>query len=159
MGRTIIESFPDSYDFDQLRYIDFREVWLLSEFVGVLGASELGRAPFKTMERHEILDRDHLARYTLGDAELEQEVLGLFIGQMPETLAVLRESDDAVAWTRAAHTIKGSARVVGAWKLASAAERAEGCSGRFEHWGQLADDIEAAVAEVRLQISQLAEPR
>jgi len=104
------------------------------------------------MERPEILDRDHLARYTLGDAALEQEVLGLFIGQVPETVAMLRNSGDPEAWLRAAHTIKGSARAVGAWKLADAAERAESRSGQTERWDALADDIEAAVAEVRLRI-------
>ncbi|MFY0611646.1 MAG: Hpt domain-containing protein [Hyphomicrobiaceae bacterium] len=104
------------------------------------------------MESTEILDRDHLARYTLGDAALEQEVLGLFIGQVPETLAMLRNSDDSESWLRAAHTIKGSARAVGAWKLADAAQRAERRSCQTERWDALVDDIEAAVAEVRLQI-------
>ena len=101
------------------------------------------------MEPHLILDRDHLARYTMGDSALEQEVLGLFIGQMPETVAMLRESRDAQAWQRAAHTVKGSAKAVGAWKLAKAAERAERRSDDSDDWDQLADAIEAAVAEVR----------
>lgn len=105
------------------------------------------------MERHLILDRDHLARYTLGDANLEKEVLGLFIGQVPESVAMLRSSCDRDSWMRAAHTIKGSAKAVGAWKLADAAERAESRSGRIEDWNDLADDIEAAVAEVRLRIA------
>ena len=104
------------------------------------------------MESPEILDLDHLARYTMGDSALEQEVLGLFIGQVPETVAMLRDSGDAEAWMRAAHTIKGSARAVGAWKLADAAERAESRVRQRERWDALADDIEAAVAEVRLRI-------
>ena len=104
------------------------------------------------MECREILDRDHLARYTMGDTALEQEVLGLFIGQVPETVTMLRNSGDAEAWMRAAHTIKGSARAVGAWKLADAAERAENRCRQQERWQALADDIEAAVAEVRLCI-------
>lgn len=104
------------------------------------------------MEHHLILDRDHLARYTLGDSGLEREVLKLFIDQVPESLALLRGSRDADAWLRAAHTIKGSARAVGAWRLADAAERAETGSGQVEQWDDLADDIEVAVAEVRRQI-------
>jgi len=105
------------------------------------------------MASQEILDRSHLARYTLGDPTLEQEVLGLFIGQMPEVLTMLRGSGDPNAWTRAAHTIKGSAKAVGAWRLAAAAERAESHSDSREHWEQLADDVEAAVAEVRSRIT------
>ena len=108
------------------------------------------------MQHDLILDRDHLARYTLGDAGLEQEVLKLFIDQVPESLALLRDSRDPDAWLRAAHTIKGSARAVGAWRLADAAERAESRCGQVERWGDLANDIEAAVAEVRCHIASAA---
>lgn len=104
------------------------------------------------MAGQDVLDRDHLARYTLGDAALEQEVLGLFIGQMPETLAMLRSSGDQKAWTLAAHTIKGSARAVGAWKLASAAERAEGRASCPEDWPSLVNDIDKEIEEVRASI-------
>lgn len=104
------------------------------------------------MEYDLILDRDHLARYTQGDFGLEQEVLKLFIDQVPETLALLRGSRDSDDWLRAAHTIKGSARAVGAWRLADAAERAEKRCGDVEDWGDLADDVEVAVAEVHRQI-------
>ena len=105
------------------------------------------------MAGQQILDRDHLARYTLGDVALEQEVLGLFIGQMPETVAMLRGSGDAHAWTLAAHTIKGSARAVGAWRLADVAERAESHSECVDRWAQLADEVECALAEVRARIA------
>lgn len=104
------------------------------------------------MQHHLILDRDHLARYTQGDTGLEQEVLKLFIDQVPESLARLRDSRDPDAWLRAAHTIKGSARAVGAWRLADAAERAEDRCGQVEHWDDLADAIEVAVAEVHRHI-------
>ena len=106
------------------------------------------------MEPQVVLDRDHLARYTMGDVVLEREVLGLFIGQMPVTVASLRDSGDAVSWTRAAHTIKGSARAVGAWRLAQLAEHAESCSSRHERWQALADEIEIAVAEVHRHIAE-----
>lgn len=105
------------------------------------------------MQSHLILDRDHLARYTLGDAALEQEVLNLFIDQMPETVALLRASRDAQAWQRAAHTIKGSAKAVGAWKLADVAERAERRAGESDDWDRLVNEIEAAVAAVRARIA------
>lgn len=71
------------------------------------------------------IDRAHLSRYTFGNAALEIEVLGLFAGQAPETLAWLRTAETAKAWRDAAHTLKGSARAVGAWRVAELAERAE----------------------------------
>ena len=105
------------------------------------------------MQPHLILDRDHLARYTLGDAALEQEVLSLFIGQIPETVTLLRESRDGQSWGRAAHTIKGSAKAIGAWKLAAAAERAERRADQSDDWDRFVYEIEVAVAEVRARIA------
>ena len=35
------------------------------------------------------VDIKHLRRYTLGDQALEKEVLELFLGQLPETIASL----------------------------------------------------------------------
>jgi HPt (histidine-containing phosphotransfer) domain-containing protein len=107
------------------------------------------------MKQRQILDRDHLARYTLGDADLELEVLQLFLDQMPQTLALLGESEDPHSRTRAAHTIKGSARAVGAWKLAEAAERAESSVNRCQGWDAIIADVVSAAAAVRGQIAAL----
>jgi hypothetical protein len=35
------------------------------------------------------LDHAHLRRYTLGDAKLEREILGLFLAQIPLTIESL----------------------------------------------------------------------
>jgi HPt (histidine-containing phosphotransfer) domain-containing protein len=75
-----------------------------------------------------VFDLGHLQRYTLGDQDLQSEVLGLFREQIASSLVVLRESivsDDSAAWRMAAHTLKGSAWAVGAFLLAEAAELAE----------------------------------
>ena len=71
------------------------------------------------------IDRAYLARFTLGNAALEREVLGLFAEQAPLYLERLREAHSGSAWKDAAHTIKGSASAVGAWRLARFAEMAE----------------------------------
>lgn len=71
------------------------------------------------------VDRAHLARFTLGNAELEREVLELFAGQAPIYLQGLREAATRKQWREAAHTIKGSAAAVGAWRLVRFAELAE----------------------------------
>jgi HPt (histidine-containing phosphotransfer) domain-containing protein len=71
------------------------------------------------------IDHAHLARYTFGNRALEVEVLKLFAGQAPETLAQLQAAATEKAWREAAHTLKGSARAVGAFAVAERAERAE----------------------------------
>ncbi len=72
-----------------------------------------------------LVDRCHLARFTLGDAALESEILGLFAGQAPSTLADLAQSRSPKEWLNAAHTLKGSARAIGAWQVAACAEALE----------------------------------
>jgi len=71
------------------------------------------------------VDLAHLRRYTMGDRELELEILGLFVQQLPITITALRDAPSEREWGRAAHTLKGSARAVGAWSLATIAESAE----------------------------------
>jgi HPt (histidine-containing phosphotransfer) domain-containing protein len=67
----------------------------------------------------------HLALYTLGHAALEREVLELFCTQSVSYLDQLRAATSHKAWYQAAHALKGSARAVGAWRLARAAEYIE----------------------------------
>jgi len=74
------------------------------------------------------LDHAHLARYTLGDLELE--ILDLFLGEAPQTLDRLKDQAatcpcDKKNWVAGCHTLKGSARAVGAMDVAAAAESAE----------------------------------
>ncbi|WP_083566994.1 Hpt domain-containing protein [Hyphomicrobium sp. CS1GBMeth3] len=77
----------------------------------------------------EPIDRVHLARYTLGSATLEREIIGLFLAQLPLSIEQLRFAATDREWQIAAHTIKGSARAVGAWQIARLAEEAEKTSG------------------------------
>jgi HPt (histidine-containing phosphotransfer) domain-containing protein len=71
------------------------------------------------------IDWAHLARFTLDDKALEYEVLGLFAMDAPRYLAKLYAATDGRDWVEAAHTLKGSARAVGAWAVAECAEAAE----------------------------------
>lgn len=69
------------------------------------------------------LDRDHLSRMTFGERNLEREVLAMFAAQalgLSKRLAA--QPDDSADL---AHTLKGSARAVGAFEVADAAERVE----------------------------------
>ena len=71
------------------------------------------------------LDLAHLRHFTLGDKHLETEILGLFIAQVPITIAALKQAKTDGDWYVAAHTLKGSARAVGARRLALLAAQAE----------------------------------
>lgn len=71
------------------------------------------------------VDLTHLRRFTHGDAGLEAEILTLFSDQLPITIRALKDATSPKDWNIAAHTLKGSARAVGAWSLANAAEEAE----------------------------------
>lgn len=72
------------------------------------------------------VDLKHLRRYTMGDAALEKEILGLFLQQLPQTIAALRQAaSNERDWKMAAHTLKGSGRAVGAWHISRLAEHAE----------------------------------
>src|SRR5260370_17437330 len=69
------------------------------------------------------IDFEHLKRMTLGDAGLEQEVLAMFSAQSAKLIATLATAPaDAGAL---AHTLKGSARAIGAFGVADAAARLE----------------------------------
>ena len=63
------------------------------------------------------IDRAYLARFTLGNAALEREVLELFAAHAPVYLQRLREADCAKAWNEALHTLKGSCGFLGLSRL------------------------------------------
>ena len=71
------------------------------------------------------IDLVHLSRYTLGNRSLENELLGLFRSQADVYLARLDDAADDKEWKNAAHSLKGSARGLGAWALDDLAEEAE----------------------------------
>lgn len=72
------------------------------------------------------VDLVHLARHAMGDAELEREVLRLFVTQSLIYLERIKQAHDTTSWRAAAHTLKGSARGIGAWGVATRAENLEG---------------------------------
>jgi HPt (histidine-containing phosphotransfer) domain-containing protein len=71
------------------------------------------------------IDLDHLKRQTFGDADLEREVLDLFVRQSRLMVARMQSARDAASWAEAIHTLKGSALGIGAFAVALAAEAAE----------------------------------
>jgi HPt (histidine-containing phosphotransfer) domain-containing protein len=97
------------------------------------------------------LDLAHLARMTLGDAALENEVLAMFAAQsasLMDALATLPA--DA---TDTAHTLKGSALAIGAFRVAEAAEWLELTLRREQDAGEALMALTDAVVETRMAIS------
>jgi hypothetical protein len=71
-----------------------------------------------------VIDARHLARMTLGDERLEREVLELFARQADMLLGRMTDQPLIVV-AGLSHTLMGSARGVGAWKVAAAAQALE----------------------------------
>ena len=98
------------------------------------------------------IDLVHLARMTLGDRGLEREVLQLFDRQSALLVARMRTAtpDGVVS---IAHTMKGSARGIGAWRVARAAEAVELAAGTeiggaLERLAAAADEARALIADL-----------
>src|SRR6185436_3875345 len=71
------------------------------------------------------VDYAHLDVQAAGDKSVMREVLGLFVTHCEQVLAELEKADDAKTWKLWTHTLKGSARGVGAFAVAEAAAEAE----------------------------------
>ncbi|MGI9382705.1 MAG: Hpt domain-containing protein [Methyloligellaceae bacterium] len=103
------------------------------------------------------IDLVHLARYTLGNRTSEHEVLELFRKQSKLYLQRLKEAAGEHAWRNAAHTIKDSARGIGAWRVAKVAETAE----TLDHdeltakQGQIMEALSAQIDEANAYIESL----
>lgn len=71
------------------------------------------------------VDLVHLSTLTMGDRDLEQQVLSIFLSQSEIYAKSWKNSAGHEGRMRAAHSLKGAARGVGAWELAELAGEAE----------------------------------
>jgi HPt (histidine-containing phosphotransfer) domain-containing protein len=103
------------------------------------------------------LDLDHLRRMTLDDQVLEREVLEMFLKQAGRLADALVETP---AETSAlAHTLKGSARAIGAFRLADSAAAVEDASRKGGDLAGALGVLADALAEARGAIeARLASP-
>lgn len=82
----------------------------------------------KEVRMMQLINWEHLEEITGSDVEFQAELFQEFMGQMPALLSQLGtalESADAATFGRVAHTIKGSARSIGADPLAEEAYKLE----------------------------------
>jgi HPt (histidine-containing phosphotransfer) domain-containing protein len=110
----------------------------MSRTVSVVPPSGVGATP---------LDLAHLTRQTLGDPMLEREVLSLFRRQSGQILDRLLRARGSAERRLAAHTLKGSARAIGAWRVAAAAEAVE-CAAKRPDLTTLAGAVGEANATI-----------
>ncbi|MDX5361362.1 MAG: Hpt domain-containing protein [Alphaproteobacteria bacterium] len=93
-----------------------------------------------------VIDEAHLMHYTLGDQALACEILELFVAQVDIYLDQLGNAGDDLAWHEAAHSLKGSARAIGAQALSAQAAAAE--TVRYEDEDVRARHLEVLAASV-----------
>lgn len=72
-----------------------------------------------------LFDLAHLQRYTAGDKDLERELVALMLDQAERCLGLMLVARERAEWRTAVHTLKGSARGVGAFALGDLCDQAE----------------------------------
>lgn len=103
------------------------------------------------------IDFEHLNQYVGGDAELTREVFGLFRNQVEMWGRGLSADAADEIWASVTHSLKGSARAVGAVELAEACERAESLIGDDRRPGArevAVERLEQRIAKVLAEISR-----
>ena len=99
------------------------------------------------------IDLAHLERMTLGNAGLEREVLAMFSAQAAGLAAVLASlPSDAGALV---HTLKGSARAIGAFAVADAASHLEVLLRKGADPAEAMRQLNEAVTEARTAIEAI----
>ena len=99
------------------------------------------------------IDFAHLRRMTLGDAALEREVLGMFSTQAQRLVKALAGSPaDAPAL---AHTLKGSARAVGAFAVGDAAAHLETLIRSGDDRAEALSELDDAIMQARSAIEAM----
>lgn len=122
-------------------------------------AAQPKRAAHGAGGQHRPIDMVHLARQTLGDPGLEQEVLRLFDDTTRAYFRRLENSTSVEELMRHLHTLKGAAAGVGARAIADLAATAEAelRDGKPVNPERI-DDLGMAVAECSAFIEELLGP-
>ena len=104
-----------------------------------------------------VFDRAHLSHYTMHSADLEREILGLFLTQLPATVSAIETAETAADWKLATHTLKGSCAAVGARRLQDIAQQLVtlGVGGDSLVRDLRLQSLEAAVAEFRQAVRHI----
>jgi HPt (histidine-containing phosphotransfer) domain-containing protein len=99
------------------------------------------------------IDIDHLQRMTLGDDSLKREVLAMFSAQAASLIGTLAALPADAATL--AHTLKGSARAIGAFGVADAAGDLEAAVLNGHQPSEALGDLNEAIAQARMAIDAI----
>jgi HPt (histidine-containing phosphotransfer) domain-containing protein len=102
----------------------------------------------------QVVDRAHLFRMTLGDRSLEGEVLRLFERQADMLIARMAKAEPANI-KALAHTLDGSARGIGAWRVSQSAQDVERAVAENSDVSGAISALKASVDEALVIISDL----
>lgn len=103
------------------------------------------------------IDFDHLNQYVGGDVGLTAEVFGLFKNQVDMLGSSLVAASDDETWAAVTHSLKGTAKAIGATKLADLCERAEALTGEGNRPGArevAVENIENRIAQAMIEIQR-----
>lgn len=103
------------------------------------------------------IDFDHLRQYVGDDASLTAEVFGLFKNQVDMWTPQMRPDLDDDSWEMMTHSLKGTARAIGAIELAQICEEAEALMGEGNRPGARAvaiDKMESCMGQITIEISR-----
>lgn len=102
------------------------------------------------------IDLVHLARQSLGDPGIEEEILRMFDQMVGVYMGRIREAAQVGDVTMNLHSLKGAAAGVGAASIAALAADAEGeLSAEGRLGAERVADLSHAVEEVRVFIAEL----
>jgi HPt (histidine-containing phosphotransfer) domain-containing protein len=105
-----------------------------------------------------VIDAEHLSRMTLGELDLEREVLQLFCRQVDLLLPRMRRGNPDLA-AASAHTLKGSASGIGAFRVARAAAAVEKASASDTKTAEAIATLADMLVEAKIEISRLLATR
>ncbi len=106
----------------------------------------------------DVLNFEHLAQYTCGDDNLEQSLLVLFKEQAILQFDTIVSSNSQDNWKIAVHTLKGSARSIGAGQVAELTTELEQAGFGYDNQRKkaLTEQLRQAVALCIVMIDGLA---
>jgi len=103
------------------------------------------------------IDFEHLKRYVGNDPALTAEVFGLFKNQVDLWSSRLNSDLDDDSWSMMAHSLKGTARAIGAMSLAEQCEQAESQIGEGRRPGArevAVNNIENLIDQIMIEIQR-----
>ena len=109
------------------------------------------------MESQPEIDFDHLNQYVSGDISLTKEIFSLFKNQVDIWSRSFKPDIPDEIWSAMTHSLKGTARAVGAMKLADLCQNAEAMVGEHNRPGSrdvIIEQMESRISNIMIEIQR-----